>query len=154
MHLVGSVHPSGCLYTLFSKRSAHESRPNFLRSLGHWPRPRVISLLSNGLESNSQKTRGLLHIAVKTIWQNQHDPTSGSVTQGHRENNVHFFWRRVYINTRMDGQTLPDALSPFFTKLCSWWILNTSALPMGFPSGLSRIQIDDIVACQRGGVSD
>ena len=29
-------------YTLFSKRSAHENHANFLRSLGHRPRPRVI----------------------------------------------------------------------------------------------------------------
>ncbi len=42
--------------TLFSKRSAHENHPNFLRSLGHWPWPWVILILSNGLESNLQKT--------------------------------------------------------------------------------------------------
>ncbi len=42
--------------TLFSKRSAHENRPIFLRSLGHQPQPRVILILSIGLESNSQKT--------------------------------------------------------------------------------------------------
>ncbi len=42
--------------TLFSQRSAHENWPNFLRSLGHWPQPRVILILSIGLESNSQKT--------------------------------------------------------------------------------------------------
>ncbi len=95
--------------TLFSKGSAHENHPNFLRSLGHRPRPRVILILSVGLESNSQKTPcqnlkkndiysihlraarepkgifewGLLHFAVKTNW---HDPRSGSVTRGHREN--------------------------------------------------------------------
>ncbi len=40
------------VYTLFSKRSAHENHPNFLRSLGHRPRPRVILILSIGLESN------------------------------------------------------------------------------------------------------
>ncbi len=51
---------------LFSKRSAHENHPNFLRSLGHRPQPRVILILS--------------------IWQNWHDPRSGSVTQGHRDN--------------------------------------------------------------------
>ncbi len=28
--------------TLFSKRSAHENHPNFLRSLGHRPRPQII----------------------------------------------------------------------------------------------------------------
>ncbi len=28
--------------TLFSKRSAHEHQPNFLKSLGHRPRPRAI----------------------------------------------------------------------------------------------------------------
>ncbi len=33
-------------YTLFSERSAHENHPNFLRTLGHWPRPRVILILS------------------------------------------------------------------------------------------------------------
>ncbi len=36
--------------TLFSKRSAHENHPNFLRSLGHRPRPRVILILSIGLD--------------------------------------------------------------------------------------------------------
>ncbi len=36
--------------TLFSERSAHENHPNFLRTLGHWPRPRVILILSIGLE--------------------------------------------------------------------------------------------------------
>ncbi len=30
-------------HTLFSKRSAHESHPNFLRSLGHWPQPRILA---------------------------------------------------------------------------------------------------------------
>ncbi len=43
-------------HTHFSKRSAHENQPNFLRSLGHRPRPRVILILSIRLESNSQKT--------------------------------------------------------------------------------------------------
>ncbi len=47
---------ANALHTLFSKRSANENHPNFLRSLGHWPWPRVILILSNGLESNSQKT--------------------------------------------------------------------------------------------------
>ncbi len=47
---------NGVISTLFSKRSAHENHPNFLRSLGHRPRPRVILILSIGLESNSQKT--------------------------------------------------------------------------------------------------
>ena len=42
--------------TLFSKKSAHENHPNFPKSLGHRPQPRVILILSNGLESNSQKT--------------------------------------------------------------------------------------------------
>ncbi len=37
-------------YTLFSKRSAHENDPNFLRSLGHRPRPLVILILVIGLE--------------------------------------------------------------------------------------------------------
>ncbi len=51
------------IFTLFSKRSAHENHPNFLRSLGHWPWPRVILILS---------------ITPKTIWQTWHDPGSGS----------------------------------------------------------------------------
>ena len=38
------------------KRSAHENHSNFLRFLGHRPQPRVILILSIGLESNSQKT--------------------------------------------------------------------------------------------------
>ena len=42
--------------TLFSKRSAHENHPNFLKSLGHRPQPRVILILSIGLESSSPKT--------------------------------------------------------------------------------------------------
>ena len=46
--------------TLFSESLVHENHPNFLRSLGNGPRPRVILILSNGLESNS-------HIAPKTI---------------------------------------------------------------------------------------
>ncbi len=55
--------------TLFSKRSVHENHPNFLRSLGHQPQPRV-------------------NFAPKTIWQILHDPGSpgelGKI-------NVHFF---------------------------------------------------------------
>ncbi len=70
---------STIIATLFSNRSAHENHPNCLRSLGHRPRPWVILILSIGLESN-------WYIAVKTIWQNQHDPRSGSATQGHRKN--------------------------------------------------------------------
>ncbi len=67
------------LYTLFSECFAHENHPNFLKSLGHRPRPRGILILSNCLESN-------LHTAPKIIWQIWHDPGSGLVTQGHREN--------------------------------------------------------------------
>ncbi len=47
---------SACLCTLFSECFAHENHPNFLKSLGHRPRPRVILTLSNGLESNLEKT--------------------------------------------------------------------------------------------------
>ncbi len=43
-------------YTLFSKRSAHWFTPVFPVTLGHWPQPRVMSILSNGLDSNMQKT--------------------------------------------------------------------------------------------------
>ncbi len=39
---------------LFSECFALESHPNFLKSLGHRPRPWVILILSNGLGSNSQ----------------------------------------------------------------------------------------------------
>ncbi len=38
--------------TLFSGCFAHENHPNFLKFLGHGPRPRVTLILSNGLESN------------------------------------------------------------------------------------------------------
>ena len=41
---------------LFSERSAHWFRPVLLVTPGHWPRPRVMSSLSNGLGSNMQKT--------------------------------------------------------------------------------------------------
>ncbi len=47
--------------TLFSERSAHENQPNFLRSLGHRPRPRVILILSIGLESNLQNRMEFLN---------------------------------------------------------------------------------------------
>ncbi len=40
--------------TLFSKRSAHENHPYFLRSLGHRPRLRIILILSIGLETLGQ----------------------------------------------------------------------------------------------------
>ncbi len=46
----------GVRCTLFSKRSAHENHPNFVRSLGHRPQPRIILILSISLESNLQKT--------------------------------------------------------------------------------------------------
>ncbi len=40
-----------------SPKEVHmKTRPNFLSSLGHRPRPRVTLILSIGLESNSQKT--------------------------------------------------------------------------------------------------
>ncbi len=54
--------------TLFSKRSAHENHPNFLKSLGHRPQPRVILILSKQCLTNF-------------AW-----PGSGSVTRGHQEN--------------------------------------------------------------------
>ena len=41
--------------TLFSKRSAHWFTPVLPVTLGHWPWPRVMSILSNGLDSNMQK---------------------------------------------------------------------------------------------------
>ncbi len=46
------------IHTLFFECLAHENHPNFLKSLGHWPWPQVILILSkfNGLESNLQKT--------------------------------------------------------------------------------------------------
>ncbi len=75
INLCRSVHPS---YTLFSKRSAHENHPNFLRSLGHRPRSWVILILSSGLESNSQ-------VRVSDPW------SLGELG----EINVHFFCRRV-----------------------------------------------------------
>ncbi len=44
--------------------------------------------------------RGFLQVTLRTIWQNVHDPGSGSVTNGHREKmgseKLRFFWRRVY----------------------------------------------------------
>ena len=48
MYSVSFVMPT----TLFSKCLAHENHPNFLKFLGHRPQPRVISILSIGLESN------------------------------------------------------------------------------------------------------
>ncbi len=42
--------------TLFSKRSAHWFTLVLPVTLGHWPWPRAISILSNGLDSNMQKT--------------------------------------------------------------------------------------------------
>ncbi len=44
------------LLTLFSKRSAHWFTPVLPVTLGHWPWPRVMSIFSNGLDSNMQKT--------------------------------------------------------------------------------------------------
>ncbi len=44
------------IYTKFSKRSAHWFTPVLPVTLGHWPWPRVMSILSNGLDSNMQKT--------------------------------------------------------------------------------------------------
>ncbi len=46
----------------FSECLAHKNHPNFIKSLGHQPQPRVILILSNGLESN-------WHITPKTIRQ-------------------------------------------------------------------------------------
>ena len=49
--------PSHPFYTtLFSKRSAHWFCPIPPVTLGHWPWPGVMSILSNGLDSNMQKT--------------------------------------------------------------------------------------------------
>ena len=42
--------------TLFSKRSANWLTPVLPVTLGHWPWPKVMSILSNGLYSNMQKT--------------------------------------------------------------------------------------------------
>ncbi len=43
-------------HTLFSKRNAHWFCPVLPLTPGHWPQPRVMSSLSNGLWSNMQKT--------------------------------------------------------------------------------------------------
>ena len=68
--------------TLFSECLAHGNHPNFPKLLGHPPKPRVILILSNGLESNSQKTLCQnLHITTKTIDFDQLD-----MTRGHWEN--------------------------------------------------------------------
>ncbi len=45
-----------CNATLFPKRNAGLIHPFFLLILGHWPWPWVMSILSNGLRSNLQKT--------------------------------------------------------------------------------------------------
>ena len=42
--------------TLFPKRNAGLIHPFFLSILGHWPWPRVMSILSNGLRSTLEKT--------------------------------------------------------------------------------------------------
>ena len=59
--------------TLFSKRNAHWFTPVLPVTLGHWPLPRVMSILSNSLDGNMQKT-------PFKKWQNQKDPRLGSVT--------------------------------------------------------------------------
>ena len=76
----GSSEAQKVYSTLFSRRSAHENQPNFLRSQGHRPRPRIILILSIGLETNS-----FAYCCQDHLKKNWHDPRSGSVTQGHRE---------------------------------------------------------------------
>ncbi len=105
------------LHTLFSKCLAHENHTNFPRSLGHQPRPRVILILSNGFESNSQKTlcqdfkwfsykefsNGVFCILLPVyqdhltnlIWRGFRVSYPGSLGEPD-EINVHFLWRRVY----------------------------------------------------------
>ncbi len=92
--------------TLFSKRSAHWFTPVLPVTLGHWPWPRVISILSNGLDSNIQKipfknsTGSFASYSQDqlTKWK-WHEV--GVVDLGTSENwggfHVHFFRRRVYM---------------------------------------------------------
>ncbi len=53
--IITTFHSMAC-YTLFPKRNAGWIQPFFLLILGHWPWPSVMSILSNGLRSNLQKT--------------------------------------------------------------------------------------------------
>ncbi len=76
--------------TLFSKRSAHWFTPVLPVTLGHWPWPRVMLILSKGLDGNMQKTpfknslrfsHNFNHFKFDTGYlQNKNDPRLGSVT--------------------------------------------------------------------------
>ena len=106
------------LYTLFSKRSAHENHPNFLKSLGYRPQPRVILILSNSLESNFCIYLQDHLTNLTWPWVRVSDPGSSGEMD---EINVHFFWRRVY-NRQHVNLMNPNVSSTkhWFSKSINW----------------------------------
>ena len=91
--------------TLFFKRNTTFLNPFFLVTLGHWPWPRVMYILSNGFESNSQKTplqnssrasRNPRLFLTKCTWLGVRVSDSGSPEKMGSEK-LRFFWRRMYI---------------------------------------------------------
>ncbi len=95
--------------TLLSECFAHENHINFLKPLGYWPRPEVILILTNGLESNLQKTlcqnvKVFLNVVFCILLPSPFDKLDLTRGRGQwpglpgelPEINVHFFGRRVY----------------------------------------------------------
>ena len=83
--------------TLFFKRSAHWFHQVLPVTLGHWPWSRVMSILSNDLDSK---------------W-----PEVGVGDLGTLENeggfHVHLFWRRVYYHQTDSNPDCEQAITPF-----------------------------------------
>ncbi len=93
--------------TLFFKRNAAFLNPFFTATLGHWPWPQVMYILSNGSGSNLQKTllryssrvsRNPSLFEYMSFW--AHDKTAQIPLQSMQTwyffQMMHFVWSRVY----------------------------------------------------------
>ncbi len=101
------IKPIAQVITLFFKRNANFLDPFFLVTLGHWPGPRVMYILSNGSGSDLQKnllrystwvSRNPNLFEYMSFW--DHDKTAPNRLQSMQTwyffQMMHFFWSRVY----------------------------------------------------------
>ena len=92
------------VYAYFFKKRSTSFLNNFPVFLGHWLPPKDVSILSTVLREVRKTKRSLLkpcEIFSYNHLEIFHDPTAGSITQGHQENRLdkcHFFWRRVHVS--------------------------------------------------------
>ncbi len=102
---------------LFPKRSTHLFHPVLLMTLGHLPWPRVMSILSNGLGRNTQKT--MWNFRMGSFAYYSQAPLTKSISPEVSVSDpgppgkldeiyVHFSWRGVYCDPSLVIKTTLD----------------------------------------------